>query len=59
MNNEKIRELIQKNRFKYYEVAQRIGITNTTFSVWLRTPLSAERKKRVLTAIDELKKEVN
>ena len=59
MNNEKIRELIQKKRFKYYEVAQRIGITNTTFSVWLRTPLSDERKKRVLTAIDELKKEVN
>ncbi|MDQ8644377.1 hypothetical protein RG601_04915 [Enterococcus sp. FR169] len=57
--NSDIRSIIVKNRFKNWEVANQIGIADTTLSVWLRTPLNDERKKRILKAIEELKKKVN
>lgn len=57
--NHEIRLLLINSRIKNWEVANRIGIADTTLSRWLRTPLNDERKKRVLNAIDELKKEVN
>lgn len=56
--NLEIRTAIFDNRFKNWEVANKIGIADTTFSVWLRTPLNEEREKRVVAAIEELKKEV-
>ena len=57
--NMEIRLLLTNNRLKNWEVANKMGIADTTLSRWLRTPLSDERKERVLTAIDELKKEVS
>lgn len=54
MNNLDIRESIKNNRLKNWEVADKVGISDSRFSVWLRTPLNEERKKRVLNAIDEL-----
>lgn len=57
--NQEIRMSISINRFKNWEVAQKIGISDSRFSVWLRTPLNDERKKRVLNAIEELKKEAS
>lgn len=57
--NEEIRTSIAINRFKNWEVAQKIGISDSRFSVWLRTPLNDEREKRVLNAIEELKREVS
>lgn len=57
--NNDIRAMIIQSRLKNWEVANRIGIADTTFSVWLRTPLSEQKKERVLTAIYELKKEVS
>ena len=54
MNNLEVRRLIKKNRLKYYEVAEQIGITNSCFSVWLRKELTGERKERTLKAIEKL-----
>lgn len=59
MKNKEIRNSISSNLLKYWQVAEKIGISASQFSVWLRTPLNDERKERVLTAIDELKKEVS
>ena len=52
--NEDIRLLIGKNLLKYWQVAEAIGISSFTFSVWLRTPLTDERKARVEEAINKL-----
>lgn len=52
--NSEIRLLIQENHLKYWQVAFKIGIADTTFSKWLRMPLDAERKARVEKAIAEL-----
>lgn len=60
--NQEIRDQIMMNRLRQWEVAEQVGITDGRFSVWLRTPLSDERKARVEAAIDELlkkQKEVN
>ncbi|HFD0848352.1 TPA: hypothetical protein ACF1A8_002374 [Enterococcus hirae] len=52
--NAKIRERIESNRILYWEVADKVGITQSNLSVWLRTEMRDDRKARVEKAIDEL-----
>lgn len=54
--NQEVRKQIGLSRLKMWEVAQKIGISDSTFSKWLRIPLNDERRKRVEKAIDELTK---
>jgi hypothetical protein len=53
--NLEVRQEIAKKRLKHYEVAQSLGISPYTLSVWLRTELSAEQKKKILKAIHDYK----
>ncbi|MFC4771055.1 MULTISPECIES: hypothetical protein [Enterococcus] len=55
--NKDLRELIYTERLKNWQVADKIGISDSRFSVWLRTPLNEERRLKVITAINDLKKE--
>ena len=50
-----IRQMIRVLRLHHYEVAERIGISETTFCVWLRSELTEERRSRVMKAIEELR----
>lgn len=59
MKNQEIRTKIKQARLMNWEVAEKVGISDSRFSVWLRTPLNDERKERVLKAIDELTKELH
>lgn len=52
--NQEIRERIYVNRLKNWEVAEELNLSDSRFSVWLRTPLREDRKQRVEKAIDEL-----
>jgi len=52
--NKEIRNKIESNRILYWEVAESVGIAQSTFSVWLRTELNEERKKRVESSISRL-----
>ena len=47
--------MIRVLRLHHYEVAERIGISETTFCVWLRSELTEERRSRVMKAIEELR----
>lgn len=58
MYNKEIRNNIYEARLKYWEVAEKVGISDGRLSVWLRTPLSDERRKRVEKAIDELSQSI-
>lgn len=58
MANREIRDKIQRARLRNWEVAEKVGITDGRFSVWLRTPLSDERRARVEKAIAELTQSV-
>ena len=55
--NQDIRDIIFEKRLKMWEVATEIGLSDSRFSVWLRTELSPERKERVLKAIESLTKQ--
>ncbi len=52
--NQDIRELIYMKRLRNWQVANKIGISDSRFSVWLRTELSNERRERVEKALDQL-----
>lgn len=53
--NKGIRDKIKQIGVRYYEVADVIGISPYTFSIWLRKPLKDERLKRVEVALNKLK----
>lgn len=55
MNNNDIRQMIKILRLRHYEIANRIGISETTFCVWLRNELTDERRNKVMKAIEELR----
>jgi len=55
--NQEIRDSIYSNRLRNWEVSEKVGISDSRFSVWLRTPLNDERKDRVEKAIESLVKE--
>ena len=52
VNNIEVRNLIQKKRLKYFEVAAAVGINPCTLSHWMQTELNDKRKKKILKAID-------
>lgn len=51
MVNTDIRVLMAQHQLKNYEVAYKIGITETTFCVWMRKELVGTRRERMLNAI--------
>ena len=51
MANTDVRYEIMKSGLKNYQVATMLGVTETTFSRWLRTELPADRKQKILEAI--------
>lgn len=57
MKNKDIRTAIEKAGVKHYEVASILSIHETTFTRWLRTELSTERKEMVFEAIKAAKNE--
>ncbi|MCM6932008.1 hypothetical protein NE261_09450 [Enterococcus italicus] len=52
--NREIRTRIFVNGLRNWQVAEAAGISDSRFSVWLRTPLNEERKARVEKAINSL-----
>ena len=57
MANIEIRKQIKEAGLKHWEVADVVGVSDSTLCVWLRKPLTGERLKRVNAAIEELKRE--
>lgn len=54
MKNIDIRLAIVNKRLKNYEVAAACGVSEFTFSRWLREELPQEKKKRILDVIESL-----
>ena len=57
MPNSEIREIIRKNRIFHYEIAEALEISEPAFSKWLRSEMDAERKEKVMRAIESIKGE--
>jgi hypothetical protein len=56
--NKDIRDSIKKLRIRYWQVADALGKTSWTFSVWLRKPLDEEKRNLVIKAIEKVKEEL-
>lgn len=56
INNSEIQNLIKQNHLLKWQIAEYIGIADTTFSRWLRTPLNKKKREQVEKAIRELTK---
>lgn len=54
MRNSEIRNLISHSGFKYWEIAEAVGIADTTFTKWLRHDLSPDREQLIRNAISTL-----
>ena len=49
--NQEIRKAIRLSGLTYYQVANGLGIANTTFSTWLQSEMDRERKRRVMEVV--------
>ena len=51
--NQKIREAMKKSGLRYWQLADLIGISTGTLSVWLRHEMPEEKQERILQLIKE------
>ena len=56
MVNKTLREALEVNHIKYWELADAVGISSSLLSVWLRHELTGTRLHRVTTALNLLTK---
>lgn len=54
MNNREIRALAAERRVKMWQIADAIGIADTTFSKWMRRELPEDKKRQALEAIEAI-----
>ena len=57
MQNIEVRNAIKNSGLKYWQVADALNVSDSTFTKWLRKELDPEKKVAVLKAIDTLKGE--
>lgn len=57
ITNEKIRISAEKNGVRLWEIAERFGVEDATFSRWLRREFSPERRKQALLFIRDIAEE--
>ena len=54
--NQEIRDFLNGKGLYIWQLAEVVGVHETTMTKWLRKPLNAEQKQRVDKAINELEK---
>ena len=55
MANQKLKEEINNANIKYWQIADELGITDSTFSKKLRKELPSETKEKIYAIIKKLK----
>lgn len=55
--NQAVRETAKRNGVKHWQIAERLGISEPTIMRWLRVPLSPDREKAIMEAIEAIAKE--
>lgn len=54
MPNDWLRELARNHNIKLWQIAERIGVSDTTFSKMLRRELSDDKKNLIINTINEI-----
>lgn len=58
MENSEVRQTAKELGIPLWKVALKTGISEPTLTRWLRVPLSTDKKRRVMNAINGLAEEV-
>ena len=56
MNNREIREALAKANMKYWQLAEKLGISDGSLSRKLRREMIGEEKERILSIIEDFRK---
>lgn len=54
LENVEIRNRSRIANIKFWQIAKELGITASTFTVWMRTELPEDKRQRVDAAIDAI-----
>lgn len=54
MRNLDVRNMISDSSLKYWEIAEKLGVTDSTFSRKLRKEFSEKEKTKIIEIINEL-----
>lgn len=54
--NPELREKIMSSGKKQWELANRLGVSEGTLTRWLRTELPEAKKKEILSALEDIKR---
>ncbi len=57
--NKDIRDRVSLYGICYWEIAEAIGVSDSTVYRWMRTPLSSDHKLMINAAIDKIKESAN
>ena len=57
--NQAIREYAKKKGVKLWQIALSLGISEPSLIRWMRVPLSSEKERNILEAIDAISQEVS
>ena len=55
MTNLEVRQAITRSRFKQFEIAEAMGMHESTLSRWFRKPLTERQQGEILAAINRLR----
>ena len=57
--NKEIRDIVEANRIKFCEIADQIGIADTTLSRWMRVEMKPDQRAKVEAAINEIVRKIH
>lgn len=55
--NEKERELLRAEKIPLWQIGQRLNVSEQTIIRWLRTELPEDKRRKILSAVEEIKAE--
>lgn len=56
--NQDIKSAIKKSTAKKWQVANELGVAESTFNTWLHKKLTPKKKQEIMTAISKVDKQV-
>lgn len=57
--NKEIRDIVEANRIKFCEIADQIGIADTTLCRWMRVEMKPDQRAKVEAAINEIVRKIH
>lgn len=57
--NKEIRDIVEANRIKFCEIADQIGISDTTLCRWMRVEMKPDQRAKVEAAINEIVRKIH